>query len=218
MSKDKNHKEEGLPAEKMAILAEQGLEAAKLTREEKQYLLRGGLTELYDVWEFTEQNIPPLESEAVEGILEGFSSLISIKPKLWIRFIQGIIEIVELAQGWNQASLAFAHRGEETKDISFYKEAGKLTVHLQIVPRDGMLADIHLRLTDSSVRPRDSSGKDSSSFEVELLKGEKGERCIETASTSRGNAASFSSIEIGDYIIRISDSKGEIISIPLRME
>ena len=203
--KDKKDKKEGISPEKLAILAERGLKAAKLTKEEKQYLLRAGLGEFYDVCVFTEQNIPPLASEAVEGIVEKF---LSKQPKLWIRIGRKIIEIVGLPKDWNMGSPAFAHRGEEAKDITFHKKAGKLTLHLKIMQRDERLADIHVLLTDDS-------GKDLSSFEVELL---KGERCIETVSTSKNNAASLSAIELGDYLIRISDSKGEITSLPLRME
>jgi len=205
MPKDKKHKKPVISPEKTAILAEQGLKAAKLTKEEKQYLLSGGLKELYAIWDFKEQTIPPLESKTVEAIMKKFFSK---QPKLWIRISHKIIEMIEPPEGWYRGSTAFAHRGKEIKSISFYKKVGKLTAHLEIVRGDVGLADIHVRLTDNS-------GKDLSSFEVELL---KGVRCMETISTSKNYAVSLSAIEIGDYIIRISDLKGEITSIPLRME
>lgn len=205
MCKNKNHKKDLISPEKVAILAERGMKAAKLTKEEKHYLLNGGLKEIYDIWDFEEQNIPPLETETVEAIMKRFFSK---QPNLWIRISRKIIEMVEPPKDWSVGSPAFAHRGKKDKSISFHKKAGKLTVHLEIVQRDERLADMHVRLTNNS-------GKDLSSFEVELL---KGERCVETVSTSKNNTVSFSSIEIGDYIILISDSKGEISSISLKIE
>jgi len=204
MSKPKKDKGRGILPEKMAILAEKGLKAAKLTKEEKQYLLSGGLKELYDIWDFKKQSPPPLESEAVDEIMNKFFQK---QPKLWIRFSEKIIEIVKQPIGLYIGSPAFAHRGTGTESISFYKKAGKLTAHLEIVRRDERLADIHIRLTDDS-------GIELTSFEVALF---EGERCVETVSTIKSNTITLSAIKIGDYMLKVSDSKGELTSIFIRI-
>lgn len=212
MRKPKKDEKPVISTEKMAILAEKGLKAAKLTKEEKQYLLRGGLKELYNIRDFTEQTIPPLESEAVEAIMNRFFPEQPIEqpiqPILWIRMSQKIIEIVMLPDDWDTGSPAFAHRGKEGKSISFHKNVGKITVHLKILRGDERLADIHARLTDNG-------GKSLSSFEAEIFKGGK---CIETVSNVKHNMITFFSLEMGDYVLRISDLKGEITSIAIKLE
>jgi hypothetical protein len=205
MIKRKKYKKQEISPERMAILAEQGLKAVKLTAEEKQYLLNGGLKELYDIYDFAEKTIPPLESEAIDEIMDKFFGEHS---KLWIRITRKIIEMVSLPEGWYMGSPAFAHRGIKAKNISFHKKAGNLVVHLEIVQSDGRFADIHVRLTDNK-------SKYVSSIEAELF---KGERCIETVSTLKNNTITFSSLEMDDYILRISDPKDEITSIAIKIE
>lgn len=202
MSKDKKPKQTEISPEKMAILAEQGLKAARLTKEEKEYLLHGGLKELYDIWEFAEESIPSLETETIDEIMNKFF------PPLRIRILEKVIEIIKLPSGLHMGSTAFAVRGKDAQSISFHKMVGRRTVHVQITGRDERLADIHVRLTDDS-------GKGLSAFQVELFKGKK---CIETVSTTKSTIVSLSALEIGDYKLRLSDSKGEITSIALRIE
>ncbi|MGA1867211.1 MAG: hypothetical protein ACMUJM_01565 [bacterium] len=72
MNKNEINKNQGIPPEKMGILSEKGLAAAKLTEEEKHYLLYGGLEELYDIWQFKKSTIPPLEAKAVDTIMNKF--------------------------------------------------------------------------------------------------------------------------------------------------
>jgi len=205
MIKRKKYKKQEISPERMAILAEQGLKAVKLTKEEKQYLLNGGLKELYDIYDFAEKTIPPLESEAVNAIMNRF---FCEHPKLWIRITKKIIDKVSLPEDWYMGSPAFAHRGMKAKNISFHKKVEKLIVHLEIVQNDGRLAEIHVRLTDNE-------GNYLSSIEAELF---KGGRCIETISTLKNNTITFSSLEMDDYILRISDSKDEITSIAIKIE
>ena len=203
MIKHKKNKKQEISPERMAVLAEQGLKAAKLTKEEKQYLLNGGLRELYDIYDFSKQTIPPLESEVVNAIMNRVFG-----EKLWIRITKKIIEKISLPEGWYTGSPAFAHRGMKAKNISFHKKVEKLIVHLEIVQNDGRLAEIHVRLTDNE-------GNYLSSIEAELF---KGGRCIETISTLKNNTITFSSLEMDDYILRISDSKDEITSIAIKIE
>jgi len=205
MRKCKKRRESIIPPEKMAILAEKGLKAAKLAKEEKEYLLRGGLKELYDLWDFTKQSVPPIEAETLDALMSKFSSE---RPKLWIRIREKIMEMVEPPAGLIMGSPAFAHRESGARSISFRKKVEKRTVHLEIVRRDERHADIHIRLTDDS-------GNDLFPFEIALF---KGERCIETLSTTKGHTLSLSAIEIGDYSLRVSDSKVEITSISIKME
>ncbi|MGA1867213.1 MAG: hypothetical protein ACMUJM_01575 [bacterium] len=215
MGKDKKNKIVGIPPEKMAILAEKGLKAAKLTDEEKHYLLHGGLKELYDIWEFQRQTIPPLEPETIDAIIERhFPSLYedqySKEPERapLLIILRNLRERIKVPPSWQLGSPVFAHRGEEKiNECSLLKKVGKLTVHLQIVGRDERSADINARLTGDA-------GKDQSFFEVELL---KGERCVESVRTTLGNTISLSAVAIGNYILRISDSGHVITSIAIKM-
>lgn len=205
MRKRKKQRESIIPPEKMAILAEKGLKAAKLTKEEKEYLLRGGLKELYDLWDFKKKAISPFEAETLDAVMNKF---FSERPKLWIRIREKIMEMVEPPAGLLVGSPAFAHRESGAGSISFRKKVEKRTVHLEVVRRDERHADIHIRLTDDS-------GKDLFPFEIALF---KGERCIETLSTTKDHTLSLSAIETGDYSLRVSDSNGEITSISIKME
>jgi hypothetical protein len=205
MHKHKKQRKSVIPPEKMAILAEKGLKAAKLTKEEKEFLLRGGLNELYDIWDFTKKTVPALDAKTVDAIMNRF---FSERPKLRIRIRKKIMEMVEPPAGLFLGSPAFAHRESGTKGLSFRRKVDKRTVHLELVRRDERHADIHVRLTDDS-------GKDLSSFDIALF---KGERCIEILSTTKSHTLSLSAVEMGDYSLRVSDTKGEITSISIKME
>ena len=119
-----------------------------------------------------------------------------------------MIETTRSFVDWKAGSPAFTYRGSAENCVSFYKEVGKLTVHLEILQREDRLADINVRLTDETRRDR-------SSFEVELF---KDQRCIETVNTTKDSIALFSAIAIDNYKLKISDRKGEITSFSIRME
>lgn len=201
--KKKKEKQRKILPEKMAILAEQGLKAAKLTKQEKITLLRDGLQELYELFDFTGQSIPPLEPEAVDAIMRKFFT-----PKLRMRICKKNIEVVEAPARWLMGGPAFAHRGRDIEGVSFNRRVGKLTIHLNIKSRDERLADIRIRITDDS-------GKGRSSFEVKLFKEEK---CVETLSSAINTTVSLFALERGDYLLRVYDKKGEIVSVPLKIE
>lgn len=205
MSKQKKNKKTVIPPEKMAVLSERGLKAARLTKEEKRYLLDGGLKELYDIWEFKKQTISSLESEAIDMIINKFFCK---QPRLWVRITRKIIEMVKPPVGLDLGSPVFVHRGKGDKRISFHKKAGNLIVHLEIVQTDKMLADINVCLTDDS-------GNSISPFEVELF---KGERCIETVYATKSTIVSLFAIEAGDYFLQLSDSNGEITLLIITIE
>jgi hypothetical protein len=157
--------------------------------------------------------VPLAAPDVVDAIIQEHFSIAKDSEKtgiaeLWIKLRDDALELAKGLSGWNVTSPAFAYRGESGKDISFYKEIGKVNLYLEILHNDSRCADLHIRLTDTSKR-------DTSFFEIQLL---KGERCIEAIHTYSDKTVLLSAIEIGNYKLRFSDAKGEIISLALRME
>lgn len=214
MYNHEKNKIQEIPPEKMAILAERGLKAAKLTKEEKHYLLNGGLEELYDIWEFKKQTISPLTPETVATIMEKMHKK-KLQPvsDIWVRIQEKLpelinLELVKLAECWRIGAPAFECRGKGDGSKSFSTKVGELTVQLDIVARDEKHADIHVCLTETT-------GKRMSSCKVELYREDK---CIEIVSTSKGDPILLSAIESGNYQLRVSDSRGDITSFSITME
>lgn len=198
-----------IPPIKLVLLAEKGLKAARLSKKQKKYLLEKGFEEIYALSELEKETIPPVNPELIQTLLQKHFPIKAITPnELYIKFRENVIESIKELSGWNQPSPAFAYRGSGDGNISFYKEIGKLIVHIEIVRRTDRQADIKVKLTDDTHRER-------TSFEVELLQ-EK--RCLEIITVPPGGLATLSSIEIGNYLLRIADTKGEIISLSIRME
>lgn len=200
-----------IDSEKIALIAEKGMKAAKLSKKEK-LLLNFHLNEFYCIKKFLNKDIMPLEEDEVEKFMQKFSFTKEIcqdsLSNLWLRLKEKSICLVQLPNGWNTWSPQFAHRSSDNDSVSFYKKIGFITVHLEIIRKQSRLADINVTICDDS-------NKEPAIFEVSLF---KGERCMETAGIVKNKKVSLSSIRVGSYELRISDSKGELTSISVKME
>ncbi len=202
-----------LPPEQMGVLAEQGLAKAKLTKTEKEILLSRGLAELYQIIEFLNQTVPALETGMLDTILKKNSPSLphveGTKPVLfWLKFYAKKISLFQDLAGWNQGSPVFAFRSAWKNCIRFHKEIGKITVHLEIIKKDDRVTDLNVCLIDETSREK-------AAFEIELF---TGNRCIESITATSRTPVSFSAIQVGNYFLRLSDSKGEITSLLLRID
>jgi len=202
--------EKSLSPEQIVCIAEKGLRGANLSKAEKQYLNTQQLEEVYAIWDFEKETIPEFDPNAISDLLKKYterSQKHSIAD-ICIKLGKKCIELIQLGAEWQTVSPAFAVRDNAQDNISFHKSIGKLTIHLEIVHRDQNLADIHVKLTNSSK-------KNSFLFDVELI---KDNRCVETINTAQNDIVSFLSVAIDNYILRVSDAKKEIASLSLRME
>lgn len=198
-----------ISAERLACIAEQGLAAEGLTKNELLSFAEHGLEEVYDLWHFSQLSIPALDPYTLDAVMKRFyPETVLQTADIWVRVKDTLIEILGCADSWIQGSPAFATRANEDNQISFHKKFGKLTVHLEIVRRDSCLADIHVKLSDNTI-------KAPYFFEVELM---KGQRSLETIDAAKDSMISFYSVEIDDYLLRVSDMNKEIASLSLRME
>jgi hypothetical protein len=110
--------------------------------------------------------------------------------------------------GWEYGSTAFAHRGPGDTGLAFHKTVGRLTIHLELLRKPSSLIDINVLIADPSSR-------EPVIFEVALY---KGDRCLETIGVSPGTPASITSVKVDNYELRISDDRGELASMMLKME
>lgn len=203
-----------IAAEKMALLAEQGLKKARLTRDEKRILADNGLDELYEIRECLRTPTLPAAPELIEKMMGSLfpkaevgvsgTSLVDIS----VRLTTTAMEVIRHVFDWQLDSPAFAQRGDESDVVSFFREAGKYTVHFQIVKGDQKRASINVRLTDKLHRGL-------SSFEASLF---QNGQCIESVHVTRNPVASFPSVIPGDYLVKVSNKKGEIVSVAVRIE
>jgi hypothetical protein len=209
----KSKKETEIPAEKAARIAEKGLKSVRLSKSEKSALARSGLKEIYSIQEGLNGPIPKLDERLMDKIMEKHfprTQIISTESPMDIilRLTENTIAVIRNAIDWNPLSPAFAVRGAESGGISFYKEAGKLTIHLEVIKTDNRRVSLNVRVTDETKRDR-------TSFEATLF---KGDRCIESMSVTESPVISFSNITLDNYLLKVSDKKGEITSVVIRME
>ena len=204
-----------LSEEQIAIIAEKGIENARLSRREKEYLV-ANMGEAYDALEFIRAPEPaPLPSSDIDALMSRFfAEKISQEPvrrsglDIWVAFKENFIETIESGIGWLGASPAFATRAVDTKAVSFHKNVGKFSVHLEIMRRDERLADINVKVTDTrDHRP--------CPFDAELY---RDNRCVEMVTAMDSAQACFSSVDVSDYVLKVSDRNNEITSISLRMQ
>lgn len=200
-----------IDSEKIAVIAEKGLKFVKLSKKEK-LLLNYHLNEFYNIKNFLNKDVAFFEEDEVEKLMQKFSFTKEIcqdsLSNLWIRLKEKSICLVQLPNGWNTWSPQFAHRSSDKGCVSFHKKIGFITVHLEVIRKQSRLADLNVIVCDES-------NKESSVFEVSLF---KGERCIETAGIVKNKKVALSSIRVGSYELRISDSRGELTSISVKME
>ena len=202
--------DKSLAPEKIARIAEEGLQGIKLSNAEKNQLNEYQLEEVYELWDLEKKSIPEYDLSPIKTVLKKYSGSTQMQSLVDICVKTGKknIELIHLETPWHSGSPAFVIRDKTSGSISFHKNIGKMTIHLGIVNRDENLADIHVELTDSSK-------KNSYSFEVELI---KNSRCVETISTTKDVVASFLAVAIDEYVLRVSDARKEIASLTLRME
>lgn len=203
-----------ISVEKMALLAEQGLKKARLTRDEKLALVENGLDEFYNIRACIRTPTPPADPKLIEKVMTSLfpkketgasgPSLIDIS----ILLTSATLEVIRHVFDWQLESPAFAQRGDDPGAVSFFREAGKYTVHFQIVKDDQKRASINVRLTGKLYQ-------ELSTFEVSLF---QNDQCIESVHVTRNPVASFASIVPGDYVVKVSSKKNEILSVAVRIE
>lgn len=203
-----------IPAEKMALIAENGLDAARLSRSEMLYLTKGGLKELYNIKKNINGRSPSLDRELIGKIMTsyfpeaGAGGSCSLLTDIIVQSTKNAMKVIVKNLDWQLDSPAFARRGSESGAVSIYRDAGKYTVHIEITKSSDYRAIINVRLTDKSKL-------EHSSFEATLF---QKDRCIESVHVSKNPVASFSNVEPGDYLLKVSDKKGLTASIAVRLE
>lgn len=202
-----------IPAEKMALLAEKGLHKARLSHAEKMLLAENGLSEFYSIKESIKTPVPSIDQQTVENLIAlYFLSSAKKEPgpavmDVSVRMADQGLKVLSNAGGWFLHSPVFAQRGNESDSISFFKEAGKYTIHMGIVGAKQQRFNITVILTGKS--------KKGFSFEVTLF---QNGRCIESIHLVKNSEASFSSVLPGNYSLKISEKKSEILSTNIGLE
>jgi hypothetical protein len=207
------HKKADISDETICIIAEKGLHAARLNKAQTKELFDSRLPEVYALWDMAKEPIKPLEKREIDHLMDRFFPEVAPAapetPSLSIRLHEAAVELIgQVLGGWNVGSPVFVCRSAEQKSVVLHREIGRVTIHVEVISRAERLADIRLCLTDESKR-------DTISFEVELLKESK---CIEAASGKSNETVQFQRVEIGEYLLRFLDSKGEITSLRIGME
>ena len=208
-----NKKENKLTPEIVGLIAEKGIRSLKCKAGITRALLDGGLDEVYAVKKMKTAVIAAPGLQEVESLVARYFPFINkakeYQPSLWLKLKTLGSETVDAFDGWLVGSPVFAYRSSGNhQSVSFHKDLGRKSVHLEVIRRDERLADLRVSLTDDSNR-------EQTTFEVELIKDGK---CVESVSLKTAAVASISSIEIGDYELRLSDNKGELTSLRIRME
>jgi len=188
-----------IPAEKMALLAEKGFRKARLSRAEKIALAEQGLAEFYTIKEGITTAIPPSDPQLVEEAMAIYSSTTDNSvplPSLMdisVQLTRTAIKLIQNASNWQPESPAFAQRGGNDDRVSFYKDAGKFTVHFEITKGNDLRSCITVKLTANSNR-------EQLSFDAALFQNNK---CIESVHVLKNHNASFSSVATGDYSVKV---------------
>ena len=198
-----------LSAERISEIADKGICGARLSSEEKEMLLVEGLDEVYSVSKAIQEKVAPLSTGDITAILGKYFPQSEQKPDtLAFRIGTAALELLSSLEGWIPNSPAFAVRATNTDSVSFYKELGKISVHIELIKRSDRNADLNFKIKDESER-------EETSYSVELL---SGSRCIEAVSAPKTETVSIKSLKSGEYELRIGDSKGTITALTLRVE
>lgn len=203
-----------IPAEKMGLLAEKGLNKARLSRDELLTLAKRGLAELYNIKEYIKTPTTPLDPQIIKNVMAAyFPETENNVPKntvidISILLTNTVLKVIKNSFDWQPDSPVFAQRGDESDSISFFKDTGKFTVHIEISKGSEMRPYINVRLTDKS-------NLEHSSFEATLF---QNCQCVESIHVTKNPVASFSSVVGGDYVLKVSDRKGEIVSVNIALK
>jgi len=197
-----------IPPEKAGILIEKGLKAAKLSGEEKTWLAEN-INEVYAGQNFLASPPEPTPAELVKKVLNRFYPRQDDKKEsgFWVRIKEKALELVESIPEWKVGSPAFAYR-DTGQRISFYKAAGKCTVHLEIVKKENRVADINVRVIDEI-------GRIPTVFEAALY---QQDRCVETINSLNNGFISLAGLGTGDYTLKLSDEKGAFSTISIKLD
>lgn len=202
-----------ISAEKMAILAEKGLHKARLSNAEKIALAEGALDEFYNIKESIKTPASPIDRKTIDNIMATFFPPIgksadnAVMMDISVEMNQTPMRVLKNSIGWLPASPVFAQRGEDPDKISFYREVGKFTAHLEISKGCDRQSCVSVTLTEKSKR--------KTSFEATLF---QNGICVESVHVTKNSFASFSGILPGAYSLSISTKKGEILSVNIRLE
>lgn len=202
-----------ISAEKMALLVEKGLPKARLSHAEKIALAEGGLDEFYTIKEGIKMPSSPLDRQTIDNLMATFfpstgkSGDTAVMMDISVKMNQTPIKVVKNAINWLPGSPEFALRGLDSDKVSFYKEEGKFTVHLEISRDCDRHSSISVILTDKAKRKLP--------FEVTLF---QNGIYAESVHVNKNSFASFSSILSGAYSLRVSTKKGEILSVNIGLE
>lgn len=206
-------KEVILSAEKMALLAENGLNKARLSRAEKIALAEDGLDELYTIKESLKTPVSPIDPQLVEKIMNAYfpskvnSTLMPTVKEISVQLSRSTINVVKNFIDWQIDSPLFAKRGDEPENISFFKSLGNFTIHFEITKDSEQRSCITVILTDSLNKKH--------SFEAALF---QNEQCIESIHVNKKSAASFSGVLLGDYSLRVFHNEAQIVAVNIRLE
>ena len=203
--------------EKIVVMAEKGYNITDLSKNEKEYLIKGGFEEIDEIKSFEHKKSSNESSDKIEKLLDQFFPKLPPRPIIYeihVKFHKTMIGLISICTKSSPQSPAFEHRapesdiGQPSDSVSFSKNIKNHVVHVEIVSKGEKTADINVRLTDKS-------GNYVSAFEVELL---KNEMCVLSASTENSNEICLYSVECGKYILSLLDSKNHLISIPIHLE
>lgn len=220
---DKNcNLEENKLTEKLALLAEQGLQAVKLTQDEQEYLINQGIETVYDIWELLKTKTPDISPEMQEKILHTMST--SQNPKdvssairkhitdAWIKLTDQNISLIHSVQGWISPSPLFATRKindhTKAKTLSFYRLYPTAQVHVELRYTPDCFVDIMIQLIQEQNYLDDL-------LEIQLIRDGS---CCEVVSGKANEIFSFFSLEVHDYSLEICLSPDTIIGIDLYLD
>jgi hypothetical protein len=201
--------DKSLTAERIAEIADKGIRGARLTSEEKAALLNDGMGEVCSVSRAMREKVAPLSTGDIDSVIgRFFPQSEQNTDTLAFRIGNAALELLSSLEGWIPNSPAFAVRAEKTDSVSFYKELGKISVHIELIKRSDRNADLNFKIKDEAER-------EETCYSVELL---SGSRCIEAVSAPKTETVSIKSLKSGDYELKICDSKGTITALTLRVE
>ena len=201
-----------LSAEQIGLLAENGIQELKNNSKLKKVLLISGLDEVYAVKKLHKASVIPLSTFEINTLVTRFSpkrlDANALKDSLLIRTNEWCAEFFGAVSGWKSGSTVFAFRETPSRSITYHKQIGRMTIHLEVVNRSDRLVDIRVCLIDDTHR-------DTSSFDIALFNGEK---CVEALNGTIGETLTLSRINNGEYRLSVSDIRGEISALSIRMD
>jgi len=209
----RNRESKPVDAEKMALLAQKGPHAVRLSKREYDYLFHeGGLDEIDAIRRVLDQPREPLDEQLARRIVHELPDAPQRHPTLSIRLLEQVKASIEsLSPGLVPGSPAFAFRGEQQRDadtVCVHRRVGNRTVHLRIRCTEPDSIDIDIKV-------RDSHDRHAGMLEVSLYRNGS---CVDSISSSHDDHLTLRRIRPGDYTLHVSDAEAEITIFNLRLE